>query len=195
MPKKQILTGDSHPKTHGSSYADYTPQLRIDKALGLDKPPTQQNISYAWEQFSGQTKTTLDAAATGIALEARDHASFRMRWYRSTWMKTKVTTMRTSQQCLAHTCASTEPRLSNSPAVTASASSTPTELRIEFTHVPFHVWPWIDKDEAIPKAEYPPMVSGYKDNEGLKHGYTFATITIRSSERQIVCTRRVTNRG
>ena len=33
MPKKQILTGDSHPKTHGSSYADYTPQLRIDKAL------------------------------------------------------------------------------------------------------------------------------------------------------------------
>ena len=39
MPKKQILTGDSHPKTHGSSYADYTPQLRIDKALD-DIPPT-----------------------------------------------------------------------------------------------------------------------------------------------------------
>lgn len=43
------------------------------KRLGLDKPPTQQNISYAWEQFSEQTKSTLDASATGIALEARDH--------------------------------------------------------------------------------------------------------------------------
>lgn len=43
------------------------------KGLGLEKPPTQQNISYAWEQFSDQTKTTLDAAATGIVLEARDH--------------------------------------------------------------------------------------------------------------------------
>ena len=28
---------------------------------------------HAWEQFSEQTKTTLDATATGIALEARDH--------------------------------------------------------------------------------------------------------------------------
>ncbi|SEP24934.1 hypothetical protein SAMN04487948_12642 [Halogranum amylolyticum] len=43
------------------------------KRLGLEKPPTQQNISYAWEQFSEQTKTTLDAAATGIALEVRDN--------------------------------------------------------------------------------------------------------------------------
>ena len=43
------------------------------KGLGLDKPPTQQNLSYAWDQFSEQTKITLDAAATGIALEARDH--------------------------------------------------------------------------------------------------------------------------
>ena len=43
------------------------------KGLGLDKPPTQQNLSYAWDQFSEQTKITLNAAATGIALEARDH--------------------------------------------------------------------------------------------------------------------------
>ena len=39
----------------------------------MSKPPTQQNLSYAWEQFSEQTRTTLDATATGIALEARDH--------------------------------------------------------------------------------------------------------------------------
>lgn len=43
------------------------------KGFGLDTQPTQQTISYAYEQFSGQTKTILDAAATGIAIEARDH--------------------------------------------------------------------------------------------------------------------------
>lgn len=42
------------------------------KQLGLDKPPTQQNLSYAWDQFSEQTKITLNAVATGIALGARD---------------------------------------------------------------------------------------------------------------------------
>ncbi|TKX43477.1 ISNCY family transposase [Halorubrum sp. SD690R] len=49
---------------------------------------------------------------------------------------------------------------------------------VDFTHVPYHVWPWIDKDEEIPKSAYPPMVSGYVDDGELKHGYTFATITI-----------------
>jgi len=43
------------------------------KQLGLSKVPTQQNLSYAWGQFSAQTKRTLDAAAKGIALEARNH--------------------------------------------------------------------------------------------------------------------------
>jgi hypothetical protein len=43
------------------------------KGLGLGKKPTQQNISYAWKQFSAQTKRTLTAAARGIAIAARDH--------------------------------------------------------------------------------------------------------------------------
>jgi len=49
---------------------------------------------------------------------------------------------------------------------------------VDFTHVPYHVWPWIDKDEGIPKSDYPPMVRGYVEDGELKHGYTFATITI-----------------
>jgi hypothetical protein len=40
---------------------------------------------------------------------------------------------------------------------------------VDFTHVPYHVWPWVDKDEEIPKAAYPPMVSGYMDDGELKH--------------------------
>ena len=43
------------------------------KGLGLNQPPSQQNISYAWQQFSQRTKTALEAAAKGIAIEARDH--------------------------------------------------------------------------------------------------------------------------
>jgi hypothetical protein len=38
----------------------------------LEKPPSQQSLSYAWKQFSEQTKRTLNAAATGIAQEAVD---------------------------------------------------------------------------------------------------------------------------
>ncbi len=49
---------------------------------------------------------------------------------------------------------------------------------VDFTRVPFHVWPWIDKDKEIPKAAYPPMVSGYKKDGEIQHGYMFATITI-----------------
>ncbi|WP_207890217.1 hypothetical protein [Natrarchaeobius chitinivorans] len=47
-------------------------RLALLKRLGLSKIPTQQNHSYAWSQFSNQTKITLEAAAKGIALEARD---------------------------------------------------------------------------------------------------------------------------
>ena len=43
------------------------------KGLGLDQPPSQQNISYAWGQFSHLTKTALEAAAKGVATVARDH--------------------------------------------------------------------------------------------------------------------------
>jgi len=57
---------------------------------------------------------------------------------------------------------------------------------VDFTHVPYHVWPWIDKDEEIPKAAYPPMVSGYMDDGELKHGYTFATITIVGNDVPII---------
>jgi hypothetical protein len=42
------------------------------KEFGLKTAPSQQTISYAWEQFSEQTKLTLDATATGIAQEAVD---------------------------------------------------------------------------------------------------------------------------
>ena len=38
----------------------------------MDKAPSQQSLSYAWTQFSQQTKRTLNAAATGIAQEAVD---------------------------------------------------------------------------------------------------------------------------
>jgi len=57
---------------------------------------------------------------------------------------------------------------------------------VDFTHIPYHVWPWIDKDEEIPKATYPPMVSGYVDDGELKHGYTFATITIVGNDVPII---------
>jgi len=39
----------------------------------LETAPSQQTISYAWDQFSKQTELTLTAAATGIAQEAIDH--------------------------------------------------------------------------------------------------------------------------
>jgi hypothetical protein len=49
---------------------------------------------------------------------------------------------------------------------------------VDITHIPYHVWPWIDKDNEIPKATYPPMVSGYIDHGDLKQGYIFAKIII-----------------
>ena len=50
-----------------------TERTAVQKKLDLNEPPTQQTISYAWKQFSDQTKKTLDAAATGIALQACEH--------------------------------------------------------------------------------------------------------------------------
>jgi len=57
---------------------------------------------------------------------------------------------------------------------------------VDFTHIPYHVWPWIDKDEQISKSTYPPMVSGYVDFGELNHGYTFATITIVENDVPII---------
>lgn len=57
---------------------------------------------------------------------------------------------------------------------------------IDFTHVPYHVWPWIDKERQIPKSDYPPMVSGYLDDGVVMYGYTFATITIVGNKVPII---------
>ena len=267
------------------------------KGLGLDKQPTQQNISYAWEQFSEQTKVTLDAAATGIALEARDHnvisdalvpidldeddtaededvdtvSRAHVREHGSKVVELarrhafgEFDSNRAdnrvyedeqildlfSSACLTQGSAHSEgeagwfldendicddstflrvikrfamPADQEVPAslqelqiedivaftevfrehlMNAFDAATENILRtirhedpfddrhvvaaVDFTHVPFHVWPWIDKDEQIPKSAYPPMVSGYKDDGELKHGYTFATITIVGNDVPII---------
>ncbi|WP_248910392.1 hypothetical protein [Halocatena marina] len=57
---------------------------------------------------------------------------------------------------------------------------------IDFTHVPYHVWPWVDKDEEIPKPDYPPTVSGYYDDCEVKYGYTFPTIVIVGNDVPII---------
>jgi hypothetical protein len=66
-------------------------------------------------------------------------------------------------------------------------STTATSWRPSISHG-FHStsWPWVDKDEEIPKAEYPPMVSGYKKDGEIQHGYTFATITIGGNDVPII---------
>ena len=267
------------------------------KELGLESVPSQQTISYAWEQFSEQTTLTLDAAATGIAREAVDHGVI---------MEARVpivpdqddsdedgdepTAMRDhvrkhgskvvelarrhafgefdshraanrvyedeqildlfASACLTQGSAHSEGeagwfldendvcddstflRVIKQFAMPADqevpvslqelqiedivaftevfrehlmeAFDTATEnilqtiryedrfddrhvvAAVDFTHVPYHVWPWIDKDEEIPKSAYPPMVSGYMDDGELKHGYTFATITIVGNDVPII---------
>lgn len=258
------------------------------KGLGLSKVPTQQNISYAWEQFSEQTKTTLDAAARGIALEARNHdvipdalvpidpeetdtdnedeqtlsrahvrehgskvvelarrhgfgefdsdradnriyedeqildlfatacltqgsahSEGEAGWFLdendicddSTFLRViKQFAMPSGQELpaplqeysvedvVAFTEQFREHLMDAFDAATENILRTiryedPFDDRhvvaaVDFTHVPYHVWPWIDKDEGIPKSDYPPMVRGYVEDGELKHGYTFATITI-----------------
>lgn len=259
------------------------------KELGLNQPPTQQNISYAWKQFAHETKHILDAAARGIAREAIDHGVVMegrvpiisgednptdgkdeqpaSREYIGDQGSKLVELARRhafsefdsdradnriyedddildlfSTVCLTHGSAHSEgeagwfleendicddstflrvikqfamPADQDLPkplqeyciedivafteefrAVLMDAFDTATEnilqtirhenpfddqhivAAIDFTHVPYHVWPWINKEEQVPKADYPPMVSGYKKDGELKHGYVFATITI-----------------
>lgn len=49
---------------------------------------------------------------------------------------------------------------------------------IDITHEQFHVWPWEDKDEGVPKTDFPRMVSGYRKDNAYKRGYKYATITL-----------------
>jgi len=267
------------------------------KHLGLSTVPTQQNLSYAWGQFSAQTKRTLDTAAKGIALEARDHdvisdalvpidldddnsddeeddSTVSRAHVREHGSKVVELARRHgfaefdsdradnriyddeqildlfANACLTQGSAHSEGEAGwfldendvcddstflrvikefATPAneeVTASVQELQiedivafTELyrdavmasfdaateniletirhedpfddrhvvaAVDFTHVPYHVWPWIDKDNEIPKAAYPPMVSGYKNDGELKHGYTFATITIVGNDVPII---------
>ncbi len=259
------------------------------KQLGLSKVPTQQNLSYAWNQFSDQTKTILKAAAKGIALEARDHgvisdalipieldgdktdedesgAEVSRAHVREHGGKVVELARRHgftefdsdraenrvyedeqildlfSNACLTQGSAHSEgeagwfldenevcddstflrvikqfatpsgeevtrpvqelqiedivafTELYREAVMTSFNKATKNIVKtirhedpfddrhvvaaVDFTHVPYHVWPWIDKDAKIPKAEYPPMVSGYEDDGEIKYGYTFATITI-----------------
>ncbi|TMT81379.1 ISNCY family transposase [Haloterrigena sp. H1] len=267
------------------------------KQLGLNRVPTQQNLSYAWNQFSEQTKTTLEAAAKGIAREARDHdvisealipinldeketnddksdstvsrahvrehgskvvelarrhgfAEFdsdradnrvyedeqildlfsnacltqgsahsegEAGWFLeeneicddSTFLRvikqfatpsdeevTRSVQELQIEDIVAFTELYREAVMASFNAATENILKTirhedPFDDRhvvaaVDFTHVPYHVWPWIDKDEKIPKAEYPPMVSGYKEDGEIKHGYTFATITIVGNDVPII---------
>lgn len=267
------------------------------KGLGLGKKPTQQNISYAWRQFSAQTKQTLTAAARGIAITARDHdviseallpieldeddaadddddSGVSRAQVREHGSKVVELARRHgfaefdsdradnrvyedeqildlfSNACLTQGSAHSEgeagwfldendvcddstflrviKRFATPPGEEVSASVQELQIEdivaftelyrdtvmaafdaatenilttirhedpfddrhvvaaVDFTHVPYHVWPWIDKDDQIPKAEYPPMVSGYKDNGEVKYGYTFATITIVGNDVPII---------
>jgi hypothetical protein len=267
------------------------------KGLGLGKKPTQQNISYALKQFSAQTKRTLEAAARGIALAARDHdviseallpieldeddatneeddqgvSRAQVREHGSKVVElarrhgfAEFDSDRAdnrvyedeqildlfSNACLTQGSAHSEgeagwfldendvcddstflrviKQFATPPGEEVSASVQELQIKdivaftelyqetvmaafdaatenilttirhedpfddrhvvaaVDFTHVPYHVWPWIDKDEQIPKSEYPPMVSGYKDDGEVKYGYTFATITIVGNDVPII---------
>jgi len=267
------------------------------KTFDLDKPPSQQSISYAWKQFSEQTRRTLTAAATGIAHEAVDrgvvseprvpiipdeddiekdtdestvtrehvrkygskvvelarrhafgefdsdradnrvyedeqildlfasacltqgsaHSEGEAGWFLdendtcddSTFLRVikqfampadqEVSISLQDQQIediIAFTEVFREYLMESFDTATENILETiryedPFDDRhvvaaVDFTHVPYHVWPWVDKDEQIPKATYPPMVSGYVDDGELKHGYTFATITIVGNDVPII---------
>jgi hypothetical protein len=59
---------------------------------------------------------------------------------------------------------------------------------IDITTEQFHVSPWVDKDEGIPKPEYPRMVSGYKNkqHDTIERGYKYATITLAGNLAPII---------
>ncbi|MDQ2074899.1 transposase [Haloarcula sp. H-GB4] len=267
------------------------------KTLDLEKVPSQQSLSYVWEQFTEQTKRTLNTAATGIAQEAVDsgvvlearvpiipgeddieedgdeptatrehvrkqgnkivelarrhafgefdshradnrvyedeqildlfasacltqgsaHSEGEAGWFLdendacddSTFLRVikqfampadqEVTVPLQNQQIediVAFTEVFREYLMDAFDTATENILQTiryedPFDDRhvvaaVDFTHVPYHVWPWIDKDDQIPKSTYPPMVSGYVDDGELKHGYTFATITIVGNDVPII---------
>ncbi|EMA03085.1 hypothetical protein C437_15136 [Haloarcula vallismortis ATCC 29715] len=267
------------------------------KTLDLEKAPSQQSLSYAWKQFSEQTKQTLNAAAAGIAQEAIDravvlearvpiipdedeinedgddstvtrehvrkqgtkivelarrhafgefdshradnrvyedeqildlfasacltqgsaHSEGEAGWFLdennacddSTFLRVikqfampagqEVSVPLQDQQIedvVAFTEVFREYLMNAFDTATENILQTiryedPFDDRhvvaaVDFTHIPYHVWPWIDKDEEIPKSTYPPMVSGYVDDGELKHGYTFATITIVGNDVPII---------
>lgn len=57
---------------------------------------------------------------------------------------------------------------------------------IDITPEPFHPTPWENKDEGIPKEDFPRMVSGYKKNDGVKRGYKYATLTLAGNVPPII---------
>lgn len=61
-----------------------------------------------------------------------------------------------------------------------------TRAAIDITHEQFHVYPWEDRDDGIPKPDYPRMVSGYKKDNEIKYGYKYATITLVGDHAPII---------
>lgn len=61
-----------------------------------------------------------------------------------------------------------------------------TVAAIDITYQQFHVWPWENKDDGIPKPDFPGMVSGYTKDGAVKRGYKFATITLVGEHAPII---------
>lgn len=49
---------------------------------------------------------------------------------------------------------------------------------IDITHERFHPSPWKNKQEKVPRKDFPRMVSGYKKDEEFKRGFKYATLTL-----------------
>lgn len=57
---------------------------------------------------------------------------------------------------------------------------------IDITDDPFTVSPWLNRDEEIPKPNYPRMINGYVDDDPKKQGYKYATITLVGDNAPII---------
>ena len=57
---------------------------------------------------------------------------------------------------------------------------------IDITPKEVFISPWENKLKGIPRSDYPPMVSGYKDDGEYKRGYKFATITLAGNLAPII---------
>ena len=57
---------------------------------------------------------------------------------------------------------------------------------IDITPKEVFISPWENKVKGIPRSDYPPMVSGYKDDGEYKRGYKFATITLAGNLAPII---------